>query len=34
MSGKDDAEVYEWAPADLSELEVSAVGGSLRVRVS
>jgi deazaflavin-dependent oxidoreductase (nitroreductase family) len=28
MSGKDDAEVYEWAPADLSELEVSAVGGS------
>jgi deazaflavin-dependent oxidoreductase (nitroreductase family) len=28
MSGEDDAEVYRWAPADLSELEVSAVGGS------
>lgn len=28
MSGEDDAEVYSWAPADLGELEVSAVGGS------
>jgi deazaflavin-dependent oxidoreductase (nitroreductase family) len=28
MSGEDDAEVYRWAPADLSELEVSVVGGS------
>jgi deazaflavin-dependent oxidoreductase (nitroreductase family) len=28
MSGEDDAEVYRWAPADLGELEVSAVGDS------